>query len=296
MDQPTAPARWRLGCDRSMSLDRSRIIAILNITPDSFSDGGVNMTVEAALRSARAALDAGADMLDIGGESTRPGAAPVTEDEQCDRVIPVIRAIRAAGVEAPISVDTTRSVVAEAALDAGADVVNDVSGGEDDEEMLRLIARRGCAVILMHRRIASRDDRYSHEHRTEPDYGPDGVVAFVRRYLADRAEAATRAGVRPDCIALDPGLGFGKSVRQNFALIRESARLVELGHPVLGAASRKSFLGAVSGVDSPADRVAPSVAASVMLHHGGVRLFRVHDVPAHRQALSVADAALEADI
>ncbi len=296
MGESQAHGSWRLGNGASLALDRARIMAILNITPDSFSDGGVNLTVSAAVQSARDVIAAGADMLDIGGESTRPGAASVSEAEQIHRVRPVIRAIRDAGIAAPISVDTTRAVVAEAALDAGAGAVNDISACEDDPEMFRLVAQRKCGVILMHRLRPASHDQYSHAYTEEPDYRPNGVVAAVRAYLFSRAEAAIQAGVSREHIVLDPGLGFGKSVGQNFALIRATEQFVELGFPVLGAASRKSFLGAVSGMKEPSQRGTVSVAASILQHGGGIRLFRVHDVLAHRQALSVADAAQTADI
>jgi len=283
---------WRLSASCVLPLDRARILGILNITPDSFSDGGEIQTPAQAVAAAQRMIDAGADALDIGGESTRPGADPVSSDEQIRRVVPVIAGIRAAGIDAPITVDTTRSAVARAALDAGADAVNDVSAALDDADMLPLIAERQCGVILMHRLCRPSDDRYSHEHLVEPDYGPLGVVGAVRQALSDRAEAAIAAGVDRRRIALDPGLGFGKSVAQSFELIRRSGEIVSLGLPVIGGASRKSFLGAATGVDRPADRVASSLAASVIQRLGGVAIFRVHDVSSHREALAVADAAL----
>ncbi len=237
-------------------------------------------------------IESGADALDIGGESTRPGAEPVSDAEQIRRVVPVIAAIRAAKIDVPITIDTTRNAVALAALEAGADAVNDVSAGLDDPAMLPLIAQQQAGVILMHRLHRPHNDRYSHQHTTDPDYGSIGVVAAVRQALADRADAAIQAGVDPSRIALDPGLGFGKSVKQNFELIRRSSEIVSLGFPVVGGASRKSFLGAVTGVEQPSDRIASSVAASVIQRLAGVTIFRIHDVSSHREALAVADAAL----
>ena len=265
------------------------MIAILNITPDSFSDGGRLAGVGDAVDAARAAIDDGADMLDIGGESTRPGAEPVGEAAQIARVAPVILAIRDAGIACPISVDTTRSAVARAAFEAGADAVNDVSAGTDDPSMLALLADRGAGVILMHRLRRPGDDSWSDRYDDAPAY-PGGVVGCVRAYLLERAGAAMAAGIDPEAIAIDPGLGFGKSVAQNYELIAGSGAFVETGHPVVGAASRKSFLGAVTGIENPRDRVAASVAATVAQRLLGVQLFRVHDVPAQDHGLRVADA------
>ena len=287
----TNPGSWRLAHGRTLTLDRARILAILNITPDSFSDGGRLPTIEAALDAARQAIERGADMLDIGGESTRPGAETVDDAQQIDRVAPVIAAIRGAGIDCPISVDTTRAAVAIAALDAGADAVNDVSAGTDDEGMLPLIAARGAGVILMHRLRPACDDSWSDRYAKAPAY-PDGVVTGVRRFLQARAQAAIDAGIDPGAIAIDPGLGFGKSVEQNFELIAATGALVALGFPVVGAASRKSFLGAVTGVTDPAERVAESVAASVTQRLQGAGLFRVHDVSAQARGLRIADRIL----
>lgn len=263
----------------------------MNITPDSFSDGGRFAGVEDAVGAARRAIDDGADMLDIGGESTRPGARAVGDAEQIDRVVPVILAIRASGIACPISVDTTRSGVARAALDAGADAVNDVSAGTDDPAMLALLADRRAGVILMHRLRRPGDDSWSDRYDEAPAY-PGGVIECVLAFLLERTAAAMAAGIVREAIAIDPGLGFGKSVTQNFELIAASARFVATGFPVVGAASRKSFLGAVTGVENPSDRVESSVAASVAQRLGGAQLFRVHDVRAQCDGLRIADAVL----
>ncbi|MFG0274932.1 MAG: dihydropteroate synthase [Phycisphaerales bacterium] len=281
---------------RSLSLDAPRIIAILNVTPDSFSDGGEIAGPDGALRRAEAALDDGAHMLDVGGESTRPGAARIDAAEQIRRVVPAIEAIRRAGLDCPISVDTTLAPVARAAIDAGADCVNDVSGAREDDAMLALGAERACGIVLMHRLRPPGDDRYSDRYADDaPDYDAGGgVVAVVRAFLRERAQAALEAGVAHDAIVVDPGLGFGKTVAQNLALIRAAPSFLADGLPVLSAASRKSFIGRLSGVEPPAERVAGSMAISVAQLLVGVRLFRVHDVRQHAEALRVAWGLVEA--
>lgn len=291
---PAAPgALWRIGRAAAISLERSRILAIINVTPDSFSDGGLHASPDAAAAYAHQAAAEGADALDIGGESTRPGAGPVDAAEQIGRVVPAIRAIRDARNTLPIFVDTTLARVAEAALDAGAQGVNDQSAGRDDPAMLALIASRGAGLILMHRPRPPRDDRYADRHSTPPDY-PGGVVADVCAFLAERARAAIGAGVEPGAIALDPGLGFAKNVAQNLACLAGAPAFRALGFPVVCAASRKSFLGAVADEPDPRGRTHASVAAALVMRVGGASVFRVHDVRAHRQALAVADAALGA--
>lgn len=283
---------WALSRGRTLALDRPRLIAILNVTPDSFSDGGTHAAPDQALAFARRCLDDGADMLDIGGESTRPGAQPVHAAEQARRVVPVIVALRRARIDAPISVDTTSASVARAALDAGADAVNDVSAGHDDPEMLALVSARSCGVVLMHRRALPALERFSDRYDAPPDYAASqgGVVGVVRSFLESRRRAALDAGIDPARIVLDPGLGFGKSVQQNIELIARVRELMGLGAPILSAASRKSFLGSISGASDPASRAPASIAVSVAQALAGVRLFRVHDVAAHAQALGVAHA------
>lgn len=258
-------------------------MGILNLTPDSFSDGGLHKTLEQAVDHAERMVGEGAAMVDVGGESTRPGAERVNADEQIRRVLPVIEAIRAR-TDIPISIDTTLAAVARAALDAGATIINDVSAGMEDEAMLPLAAERGCGIVLMHRRCPPGDDRWSDAYDDDPDYEGD-VVASVRTWLLARADEAMQAGVHPAALCLDPGLGFGKSVRQNWQLIAGSGEFVAMGYPVLAASSRKSFIGAVTGVDRPAARHAGSLAVTAMQWAAGLRLFRVHDVAAHRTAL-----------
>lgn len=282
-------AVWRMaGC--VLRLDEPRVMAIVNVTPDSFSDGGESWSVESALARMAAAARDGAAMLDVGGESTRPGAARVAADEQVRRVVPAIRAAREAGITLPISVDTTRASVARAALDAGANAINDVSAGLEDDGMLALAAERGAGMVLMHRLRPPGEDRYSTAYEREPEYdaGRGGVVGVVVEFLSERASAAIRAGVARESIVLDPGLGFGKSVAQNYELARRIGEVMRLGFPVLSAASRKSFLGRPG--DAPRDRAAASVGVSVAHLLAGVRLFRVHDVAEHVGALRVATA------
>ncbi|MBX3376711.1 MAG: dihydropteroate synthase [Phycisphaeraceae bacterium] len=284
-------ARWSFAPDRSLPLDRPRFIAILNLTPDSFHDGGVLSTPEDALAAAERAVTEGADMLDLGGESTRPGAPAVPASEQIRRVVPAIRLIRQR-MQVPISVDTTSAAVAAAALDSGADVVNDTSAGRDDPSMLVLIAQRRCGVVLMHRLRPPAQDSYSDRYREAPRY--NDVVADVRDFLAERAAAATDAGIARGAIVIDPGLGFGKTVEQNLELIRRTRELKTLGVPILSALSRKSFVGRVQGLteSTPAQRLPGTISLSIAHHLAGACLFRVHDVGAVAQALRAAAAAV----
>lgn len=284
---------WRLNHARAVHLDRPRLLAILNITPDSFADGGRLPTPAHAADAARRAADQGADALDLGAESTRPGAARVPAEEQIRRLIPAIEAVRAAGIHLPITVDTTLAPVARAALNAGTDAINDVAAGTEDDAMLALAAERACAIILMHRLAPPTADRYSDRYQSPPEY-PNGVVPTVRAFLAERAAAARAAGIPADRILLDPGLGFGKSVAQNLELLRATPDLINLGHPVLSALSRKSFVGrlGLNRDSDPAERLPATLALSVLHLHAGARLFRVHDIPEHRQALDAAWAAV----
>jgi dihydropteroate synthase len=223
---------------------RCALLGILNATPDSFSDGGRWLDPGAAAARAEQMAAEGADALDVGGESTRPGSVSVPEDEQIARVVPVIRAIRGLrGIAGtlPISIDTTRAGVARAAMDAGADAINDQSAGRDDAGMLPLAASRGAGVILMHRAVPPELDRYSDRYDRPPEYVD--VVDEVAAFLSDRAAAAERSGVARASIAIDPGLGFGKSVEQNLALIDGTPRLAALGYAVVSGLSRKSFVG-----------------------------------------------------
>ena len=281
---------WSAGPDRVVSLEPFAIMGIVNATPDSFSDGGQFADAEEAAEFALALVDEGAAIIDVGGESTRPGAARVDAQTQIRRVVPVISRIRSRSNVA-ISVDTTQAAVAEAALEAGADAVNDVSAGAEDPAMFRLVARKGAGLILMHRLAAPGDDHYSDRHSEPPIY--DDVVREVASFLLARAEMAMAAGVERECIALDPGLGFGKTVAQNYELLARTGEIAAQGFPVLVGASRKSFLGAVSGRADPVQRIVGSVVAAVAAYGGGARIIRAHDVGAHREALLVAQAVLK---
>lgn len=281
---------WTASSDRVLSLEPFAIMGVVNITPDSFSDGGQFADQEDAARYALQLVDEGATVIDVGGESTRPGAARVSAEEQVRRVVPVIARIRARSNVA-ISVDTTLAEVAEAAIEAGADIVNDVSAGTEDSAMFRLAARTGAGLVLMHRLHAPGDDSYSDRYAQPPAYGD--VVRDVANFLLARAEMAMAAGVARESIAIDPGLGFGKSVAQNYELLARTSELAALGFPVLVGASRKSFLGAVTGRTDPEQRIIGSVVAAVAAYGGGARVIRAHDVGAHREALLVAHAVLK---
>jgi dihydropteroate synthase len=259
------------------------LMGVVNVTPDSFSDGGLWDTPDAAVSHGRTLLADGADILDIGGESTRPGATRPVVAEEIGRVVPVIRALAADG--ARVSVDTMRAEVAELALGAGATIVNDVSGGLADPRILDVVAASGATYVCMHWRGHS--DRM--QDLAEYD-GPGGVVAAVRDELGERVEAACAAGIPADRIVLDPGLGFAKEPRHNWALLRGLPLLQELGFPLLVGASRKSFLGSLlagsDGQPRPVDeREDATTALTVLLAQLGVWGIRVHDVRAARDAL-----------
>lgn len=282
-------APWRIGPDRTIELDAPVIIGIINVTPDSFYEASRQETGASACARAVAMVRAGARVLDLGGESTRPGAGRVGVEEQLRRVVPAIRAIRSAGLDVPISVDTTRVEVARAALDAGANIINDVSGGEESGgAVLRLAAERGTGLILMHRLRSPDADSFSNAYAAVPVY-EGGVVRAVCDYLRARVEAALGQGVAREAIALDPGLGFGKTVEQNHALIAHIDEVVALGCPVLCAVSRKSFVG-IGRSTEPAlpisERLAGSVQLACAMRAKGARLFRVHDVSEHVAAFS----------
>jgi len=260
------------------------LMGILNCTPDSFHAGGRLMDVRAAIAHGVQLAQEGADIVDVGGESTRPGAERVCADEQLRRVVPVIEGLRGCGVPA-ISVDTTLAAVAERALAAGATMVNDVSAATEDARMLEVVAAAGAEVVLMHRLVAPGQDRYSHQYEHEPAYGD--VVREVAAWLVQRVEAATRAGVPAQRVLIDPGFGFGKSVAQNFEMLRRLGEFNAAGHRVLVGLSRKSFLGASAGVPDPADRLPATLAAAAFAMRAGAWALRVHDVAAHAQVRAV---------
>jgi dihydropteroate synthase len=273
------------------------VLGILNATPDSFSDGGLHVDPSRAADAAAAMLEAGADGVDIGGESTRPGAARVPEAEQIARVVPVIHAVRARlGEGVLISIDTTWAEVARAALDAGAEVINDVSGGSEDGAILPLAAQRRCGLILMHRLTTPERDSFSHRYgaageRAAPVYPADagGVCGVVAGALGEMLARAVAAGVEREAVVLDPGLGFGKSVPDNLALLEGAGEMAAaLGRPLLSGVSRKSFVGAWAGLPEghhPTARIAASAQLGARHVQRGARVLRVHDVPETLAAL-----------
>lgn len=277
---PTAQGDKRVGS--LIQVPDPVLMGILNVTPDSFSDGGEFFGVKPAVVQAEKMLDEGAHIIDLGGESTRPGSDPVSPEEELRRVLPVVRGILESRPETKISIDTYRASTAEAALDAGARVVNDVTALRGDSRMAGLVAERGCPVVLMHMlgepKSMQRDPRY------------DDVVREVRDFLVGRVEYAISAGVREENVILDPGIGFGKILRHNLELLNGLNVFVELGFSVLVGASRKSFLGKILGSDATGDRLFGTVATNVIAYERGATLFRVHDIRANKEALEVAAA------
>jgi dihydropteroate synthase len=268
-------------------IDAPQLMGILNCTPDSFHAGGRTMDVSAAIAHGVRMCSEGADWIDVGGESTRPGAERVPADEQIRRVVPVVEGLRSAGV-ARISVDTTLAAVAERALAAGATMVNDVSAGTEDPRILQVTAAANAELVLMHRLVPPGQDRYSDQYKQEPVYAD--VVREVLAWLRVRVEAAVQSGTPRERILLDPGFGFGKSVTQNFELLRRLPEFVASGHRVLVGVSRKSFLGAVAGAPDPADRLPTTLAAAALALRGGAAMLRVHDVAPHAQVRAVFQA------
>jgi len=255
-------------------------MAIVNVTPDSFSDGGERLDPARAIDDGLRFVCEGADIVDVGGESTRPGSQAVSADEELRRVLPVVAGL--ATRNAVVSIDTRRAEVARACLDSGARIVNDVSALRDDPAMLPLVARRGAPVVLMHRR-GRPEDRYA-----GPAYRD--VVEDVRQFLVDRAGACEAAGVASDRIMIDPGIGFGKQPEEELALIGGAGRLASAGYPVLIGASRKSFIGRLTGVQDPKQRLPASLWLAVEAARRGAAVVRVHDVAATCQALAVSSA------
>lgn len=257
-------------------------MGVVNVTPDSFSDGGLYLDPGAAIGHGEELVADGAAILDVGGESTRPGAAAVAVEEELRRVVPVVAGLAPLGVE--ISVDTSKAPVAEAAIDAGATIVNDVTALRGDPEMAGLVADRGAGVVLMH---MAGDPRTM---QVNPEYGD--VVAEVHDFLAERLAAAVAAGIAEERIWLDPGIGFGKTDQHNFELLRGLGRLADLGRPILVGTSRKSFIGRTDG-SATDDRLGGTIATSILAAAAGASVLRVHDVRELAEALTVASAVLE---
>ena len=265
---------------RILRLDRPQVMGIVNVTPDSFSDGGAHDTTDAAVAHALRLVEEGADLLDIGGESTRPGAAEVEVEEELRRVVPVIERL-AAQVAVPISIDTSKPEVMRAAVQAGAGMINDVYGLRR-EGALDAAAALGVPVVLMHMQGEPRS------MQAAPQY--DDVVGEVHRFLAERIFAAEMAGIPKQRIVVDPGFGFGKDTAHNLQLLAQFERFIELSVPVLAGLSRKRSIGELTGRDVPADRVAGSVAAHLIAAQRGAAIVRVHDVAATVDALKVWNA------
>jgi dihydropteroate synthase len=253
----------------------TRVMGILNVTPDSFSDGGTWLDPARAVAHAEAMIDEGADVVDVGGESTRPGATPVDADEEIRRVVPVIAAIRARRTAARISIDTSKAAVADRAIEAGADMVNDVTA-LGDPGMAGIVARAGVEVVLMHMRGDPRT--------MQRDTGYADLVGEVERFLSERMERAMSEGVAREKILVDPGLGFGKEPADNVRLVAAVPRLRALAPVVIGA-SRKRFVGDLTGVAAPAERIAGSIGVALAAASLGADLVRVHDVGPTRHAL-----------
>jgi dihydropteroate synthase len=257
-------------------------MGVVNVTPDSFSDGGLFLDPEAAIAHGRELAAQGADILDVGGESTRPGAEAVSAEEERARIEPVVAGLaRERGAAAPVSIDTSKTPVAVAALDAGAEIVNDVTAFRGDPELAGLCADRGCGVILMHMLGSPRT------MQDNPTY--DDVVDDVKAFLAERVEAAVAAGVDEERIWVDPGIGFGKTLEHNLELLRRLDELHELGRPIVVGTSRKSFIGKLTGREVD-DRLGGTIASNVLAIIGGADVVRGHDALELRQAIDVAEA------
>ncbi|HLJ02917.1 MAG TPA: dihydropteroate synthase [Solirubrobacteraceae bacterium] len=261
------------------------IMGVVNVTPDSFSDGGRYLAAAAAVEHGLQLAGEGAAILDIGGESTRPGAQSVSAEDELERVIPVLEELHSRGCPAELSIDTSKAVVAEAALRAGATLVNDVTALRGDPDMARLVADRGVRCCLMHMlgtpRTMQQDPRY------------DDVVGEVKAFLEERLEYAVEHGIAAENVWLDPGIGFGKTAEQNLELLRRVDEIVAIGRPVVIGTSRKSFLGRLTGRDVD-NRLAATIASNVLAFARGARVFRVHDVAAVHDALIVAAATVTA--
>jgi dihydropteroate synthase len=262
----------------------ARLMGIVNVTPDSFSDGGEFLDPQLAIAHGRGLAEEGADLLDVGGESTRPGAAAVDSEEEVRRIKPVVQELSSAGLG--VSIDTSKAVVARTALDAGATMVNDVTALRSDPELAAVCAETGCEVVLMH---MLGDPRTMQEN---PTY--DDVVDDIKAFLSERIEFAVSQGIDEERIWVDPGIGFGKTVEHNLELHRRLAEFADLGRPIAFGSSRKSFLGKLTGADVD-DRLGGSIASNVIAYSNGARMLRVHDVGPMRQALTVTEAILDPD-
>ncbi|CAN5505550.1 dihydropteroate synthase [soil metagenome] len=275
--------QWKIDGNILDLTNRAMIMGVLNVTPDSFSDGGEFFTVDAAVEHGVEMARQGADIIDVGGESTRPGAEPVSPNEEMSRVLPVIEQLTDAS-PAHLSIDTSKAAVARAALEAGATILNDVTGGRGDPGMLPLAAEKGAAVIIMHMQGTPATMQANPTYRD--------VVSEVADFFRQQFAHAVRCGVDPLCLAFDPGIGFGKTVAHNLALLANLPRLRVEGRPLVIGVSRKSFLGKISGL--PLDRTSATVALTSLLRVRGADVLRVHDVAQNKSALRTAEALLSA--
>lgn len=259
---------------------RTYLMGVLNVTPDSFSDGGDFNSTSAALAQAQAMVAAGVDILDVGGQSTRPGAEQITLAEELERVIPIVQAIRAE-IQIPISVDTTRAAVAKAAIEAGADIVNDISGGTFDSEMLPTVASLGVPIVLMHIRGTPQTMQQMTEY--------EDLLLEITSFLTRQIAAATKAGIDQEKIMIDPGIGFAKNYEQNLEILRNLRSLTPLNCPILVGVSRKSFIGRILNQPNPKARVWGTATACCAAIANGADILRIHDVKEMREASLVAD-------
>ncbi len=279
------PAVWKLRTRELGNRDHTLVMGVINVTPDSFSDGGDFLASPDAVAHGRRMAAQGADIIDVGGESTRPGSASVSLEEEAERVVPVVRALADDGLV--VSIDTSKAVVAEAALAAGAEIVNDVSA-LGDPGMTDVVARHGAGLVLMHMRGTPAT------MQIDPRY--DDVTREVGAWLLERAAIAEAAGIDRSRICLDPGIGFGKTAVHNLTLLRDLATLTSVGYPILLGASRKSFIGRATGLSEPRARDAATAGITALAVAAGVFAVRVHDVPGNVQSARVADAIVRGRI
>ncbi|MGZ4965875.1 MAG: dihydropteroate synthase [Chthoniobacterales bacterium] len=279
-----AATLWKIGNQTIDLAGGGMIMGVLNVTPDSFSDPGEFFESNRAHGQALRMIDEGAGIIDVGGESTRPGAASVSEEEELRRVVPVIQNIHRSNETILISIDTSKAAVARAALDAGAKIINDITGGRDDEKMMPLAAERGAGFIIMHMQGTPRT------MQNDPHY--DDVVAEVTEFFRQQYSRALECGIDPMAIAFDPGIGFGKTLKHNLELLRNLSRLRIENRPLVVGVSRKSFLGKLIDAREMSDRIAPTVAMTALLHERGADVLRVHEVKQNLAALRTAEAIL----
>lgn len=274
---------WKVGGNVLDLTQRALVMGVLNVTPDSFSDGGEFFATQAAVKHGLEMARSGADIIDVGGESTRPGAKPVSPNEEMERVLPVIREL-ASSAQAQLSIDTSKAAVARVALEAGASIINDVSGGRNDPAMLSLAAEKDAALIIMHMQGTPET------MQANPTYGD--VVAEVGDFFRQQFAQAVRCGVDPMCVAFDPGIGFGKTIAHNLELLANLPRLRVENRPLVVGVSRKSFLGKIAGQSG--DRASATVALTSLLRARGADVVRVHDVASNSTALRTTEAVLAA--